>query len=340
MDKTKLNLQIFGGEGGDGGSAGASAPVGESTTGDNTVDAEQQRLLELGVPKDKIRKRAKKPNTATVMETSKPAVSNEQAEKADEQDATAETTTPTTSKKMTWEEIMEDPEYNKQMQSVVQSRLKSAKEAESILAKLAPSLEILARKHGLDTENIDYEALSKAIEEDSDFYENKAMEMGVSVDTAKRLDRQERDNERQARENARIVEEEKIRKHIDSLEEQAKEMKKTFPNFNLMEELKNPAFARMTAPDINISIADAYHAVHRKEIQMASMQIAAEKTAEQLSNTIQSGLRRPQEAGTSSQAPVVSSFDYRNASKEQRAAIKRKILEAAARGEKLYPGQI
>jgi hypothetical protein len=35
----------------------------------------------------------------------------------------------------------------------------------------------------------------------------------------------------------------------------------------------------------------------------------------------------------------VSTFDYRNASREQREALKQRIRQAAARGEKLYPGQ-
>ena len=46
-----LNLQLFGGEG-EGGGEGAA------TGADGAVDAGQQRLLELGVPADKIRKRA------------------------------------------------------------------------------------------------------------------------------------------------------------------------------------------------------------------------------------------------------------------------------------------
>jgi hypothetical protein len=69
------------------------------------------------------------------------------------------------------------------------------------------------------------------------------------------------------------------------------------------------------------------------------MKVAAQKTAEKISNAIQAGSRRPDEAGTSSQAPSVSTFDYRNASREQREALKKRIRDAAARGEKLYPGQ-
>jgi hypothetical protein len=95
----------------------------------------------------------------------------------------------------------------------------------------------------------------------------------------------------------------------------------------------------MTSPNIGISVEDAYYAIHRNEIQTAAMQVTAQKTAEKISNAIASGSRRPDESGAGSQAPSVSTFDYRNASREQREALKKRINEAAARGEKLYPGQ-
>ena len=64
----------------------------------------------------------------------------------------------------------------------------------------------------------------------------------------------------------------------------------------------------------------------------------AQKTAQKISNAIQAGTRRPDENGTSGQAASVTTFNYRNASIEQRNALKKRIREAAARGEKLYPG--
>ena len=329
----KLNLQLFAGEGaGDGGGEGA-------TSGESSVDAGQQRLLELGVPADKIRKRAQKP----AVKLPEGAVKTAQEQQVQEQAATAnnptEETQTNTPARMSWEEIMADPEYNKQMQATVQSRLKSAKAAEETLAKVAPSLEVLARKHGLDPTNIDYDALNQAINNDDDFYEERAVEMGVSVETAKRIDQQERDTARQQREEARTLEQQKIQQHIQKLEQQGEALKKTFPNFDLRTELQNPAFARMTSPNVGISVEDAYYAIHRNEIQTAAMQVTAQKTAQKISNAIQAGGRRPVENGTTGQAASVTTFDYSKASKEQRDALKKQIREAAARGEKLYPGR-
>lgn len=331
-----LNLQLFAGEGaGDGGGEGA-------TTGESAVDAGQQRLLELGVPAEKLRKRANK----TASKVTEKAVANtatqvqeESTEQAAAADTHTEEQTSDAPTRMSWDEIMADPEYNKQMQAVVQSRLKSAKASEEKLSKLTPALEVLARKYNLDAEDMDVDALAKAINEDSEYYEEKALEMGVPLETAMKIDQQERDTARQKREEARTLEEQKIQNHFQELQRQGEEMKKVFPSFDLRKELDNPVFVRMTSPNGGVSVEDAYYAIHRKEIQAASMQVTAQQTAQKLSNAIQAGQRRPDENGTSGQAASVTTFDYRNASREQREALKRQIREAAARGQKLYPGQ-
>ena len=329
-----LNLQLFAGEGaGDGGGEGAA-------TGESAVDAGQQRLRELGVPEDKLRKRAQRSAPklpAGAVRTAPQA----QEQQTNEQAAAAENPTEENTDKsarMSWDDIMADPEYNKQMQAVVQSRLRNAKGAEEALGKLTPALEVLARQHGLDPANIDYDALAKKISDDDSFYEDKALEMGVSVETAKKFDQEERDTARQKRQEEQTIEQQKFQQHIMRLEQQGEAMKKVFPNFDLLKELQNPAFARMTSPNVGISVEDAYYAIHRNEIQTASMQVAAQKTAQKISNSIQAGSRRPQENGTSGQAPSVTTFDYRNASPEQRNALKAFIRSEAAQGRKVYPG--
>ena len=321
-----LNLQLFAGEG-DGGEGAA--------TGENSADPGHQRLLELGVPADKIRKnRAYKLNP--------PPARQQEPEKQPEQAAAAENPTEEkqtgTPARMSWDEIMADPEYNKQMQATVQSRLRSAKGAEDALGKLTPALELLARKHGLNPAEMDYDALAKAISDDESYYEDKALEMGVSVETAMQIDKQERDTARQQRQEAQNLEQQKIQQHFQKLQQQGEEMKKVFPNFDLRQELQNPVFVRLTSPNVGISVEDAYYAIHRKELQAASMQVTAQKTAQKISNDIQAGRRRPAENGINGQAPSVTNFDYRAASKAERQALKDHIRSEAAQGRKVYPG--
>ena len=336
-----LNLQLFAGEGSGGEGGGEGATTGDTSAVDAGQQSEQ-RLLELGVPQEVLNRREKKRSKRTSTDTAarSTAPQKEPAQDA-QQTATATTTEESTANtsRMSWDEIMADPEYNKQMQNVVQSRLRTAKAAEDNLSKITPALELLARKHNIDVENMDYEALAKAISDDNQYYEDKALAMGVSLEDAKRMDQEERNTARRQREEQQTIEQQRFQQHIERLQREGEELKKTFPTFDLRTELQNPAFARMTAPNVGISVQDAYFAVHRNEIQAAAMQVTAQKAAQKISNSIQAGQRRPDENGTSGQAPSVTTFDYRNASKEQRDSLKKRIFEAQAQGKKLYPGQ-
>ena len=329
MNKHKwLDLQLF--AEGEGGGEGA-------TTGVEAVDPGQQRLLELGVPADKIRKRASEAVAKMSKGTAKPEQAQEQ--KPTEQVAAAEPTEeqkPDAPGRMSWDDIMKDPEYNKQMQAVVQSRLRSAKGAEEALQKMTPAFEVLARKHGLDPNNIDYEALAKKIDDDEQYYEDKALEMGVSIDEARKLDQKQRNEIRQQRQEAMKLEQKKFQDHIMNLEGQAEEMKKVFPKFDLRTELRNPTFAKLVS--FGVSVEDAHYATHRKELQTAAMQATAQATRQQISNAIQANGRRPQENGTSGQAPSVTHFDYSKASPEQRKQFKAFLESERAAGRKVYPG--
>lgn len=341
-----LDLQLFGGEGAGAGAPGASGAGegGQATTGENATAAAEQRLRELGVPEDKAKRRASTVASKMPKQTAQPAA-EQKTEETEVVSAPTEDNTPTEdtkgqSSRMSWDEIMKDPEYNKQMQAVVQSRLKSAKGAEEALGKMAPAIEVMARKYGLDPNNMDYDALAKAINDDDAYYEDKALEMGVSVETAKKVDQMERDTERQKAMEQRTLQEQMLQQHYSSLVRQGEAMKKVFPNFDLHKELENPVFARMTAPGKGLmSVEDAYKAVHHDELQLAGMQVTAQKTAEKISNAIASGSRRPDESGASSQAPSVSTFDYAKASRDQREAFKKDLRARLARGEKVYPGQ-
>ena len=183
------------------------------------------------------------------------------------------------------------------------------------LETLSPMLKHLAKEKGLDPENIDHTALVNAV---TGVYANKALELGVSEDTARMLDQQQRNLDQQ-----------KMQNHILKLEQQGNVFKAIVPNFDLRTEMQNPIFARLTSPSVGLSVEDAFYAVHRKEMQQQSMQVAAQQAQQMISNAIQSGTNRPDESGTASQAPSVSRFDYKNATPAQRKALKDEIRRAA-----------
>lgn len=333
--KDRRWLQLFA-DGGDG--AGSSSAEG-ANTGDGSADAGQSyesKLEALGVPKEKIRNRSNKEGETSSTQTkpkSEPQAETAQEDARRQDDAAKETDT--VPKRMTWDEIMADPEYNQQMQETVKNRLRQSKQAEDTLEKLKPALDLLSSRYKVDPSNV--ESLAAAIVDDSAYYEDKALEMGVDTETAKRIDQIERENERMKREREMTIEQQKVQAHIAKLGLQAEALKAQFPSFDLRTEMQNPVFVRLTAPDSALSLEDAYFAVHRKEIQAASMQVAAQKALEKASSSVQSGQKRPIENGASLQAASVTTFDYSKASKEQREELKNKIRLAAARGEKIYP---
>lgn len=330
-------LQLFAGEGAGGSGAASGGEGASAASGENTADAGQQRLRELGVPEDKIRKnRAYRAPAAQTQ--AKPA---EAEGKGKEQAAAAEESAPAEGKapRMTWDEIMKDPEYNKSMQGLIQSRLRQSKGAQEAMEKMGPALEMLMKKHGMDPQKPDYEGLAKKIMDDDSLYEDKAFELDVPNQVAKTIVQQEMELNRRKLQDQRNQEAQMAQQHIQLLEQQAQALKAQYPGFDLRTELQNPVFKRMTAPGSGLSVEDAYYAVHRKDIQQAQAQVIASQTAQAVSNAVRSNSRRPDESGTSGQASSVSTFNYKNATKAERDALKAQIRAAAARGEKIYPGR-
>ena len=279
-------LQLFAGEG----TPGESGATAAGETGGNCADAgHQQRLRELGVPEDRIRKHRIKQQTPLP----DGAVRAQDAPEAPRQE-----------KRMTWEQIMQDPEYNARMQGIIRSRVKEEGKHRAAMETLEPALKHLAKQHGLDPEQLDHAALTRAI-----------------TGQPEQASRQEQ-----------------LRDHFRKLQHQEQAMREVIPGFDLRQELSNPLFARLTSPGVGMSVEDAFYAVHRKAMQEKSMQAAAQQASRMISNAIASGSRRPEEAGAAAQAASVSRFDYRNATPEQRKSLKAAIYRAAAEGRKLYPG--
>ena len=238
---------------------------------------------------------------------------------------------------MTWEEIMEDPEYNGRMQQVVRDRLRESRGAQDNLRALEPALELLADRYHLDAGNLDAAALAKAITEDSSFYEQRAEELGVSPDMARRMDQMERFERRQREMQEDMARQQAQMEHFRGLVQQEAAMRELVPDFDLRRELENPTFARLTAPGVGISVQDAYFAVHRQEVQEKAQRQAAQETAQKLAASIQANQNRPRENGTSAQAQSAGQVDYRSMPRQQREELKNRIRMAAARGEKVYP---
>ncbi len=132
-------------------------------------------------------------------------------------------------------------------------------------------------------------------------------------------------NARMKGEQAKLQREEALRQHYARLNKQGEELKRTFPDFDLMREMQNPAFVRMTAPGTGVSVKDAFYALHGEDIQRESMQYAAVQAGRRIAASVQAGASRPLENGAQAAAPVTLGIDIRSMNKKQREEYRRRI---------------
>ena len=103
------------------------------------------------------------------------------------------------------------------------------------------------------------------------------------------------------------------------------------PGFSLSEALADPAFLRLTAPGTGVGAEDAWCALHADQLRRQ----AARQDREALARAVSAGRLRPREGGGS--GAVLFTGDPRQMSRDQRARIRQRVIEASARGEKVYP---
>lgn len=218
-------------------------------------------------------------------------------------------------------------QYNKRTQDTIQKRLKGTKETVDRYNELAPTLDMLARKYGVDATDI--KALNHAIEEDDSYYEEEALEKGITVEQLKSIRKMERENA----DLKRQMQEERTRENADRLYRswmnQADQIKGVYPTFNLEAEMQNPRFTDLLRNGIDLRTA--YEVLHKDEIIPAAMQFTAQNVQQKLTNKIIANGARPTENGISSQSSVVVKSDVSQLSKADRQEIARRV----ARGEKI-----
>ena len=180
---------------------------------------------------------------------------------------------------------------------IVKERLKNSKQAESQLQALSPAIERLAQKYGVDP--TDQNALTQAILNDNDHYEQEALEKGLPVETVKELDRMKREADALRVQQVQRARDERIQGRFNELAAELPAMKELYPSFDMAQELGNPKFAYLVDPDgpVKFSLKEAYQAVHGEEILAAGMQYADQKGAQKVARSIQANARRPSENG-------------------------------------------
>ncbi len=302
-----LNLQLFAeGAGGDGGT-GSEGAKGETATAamSQTKGAKTNPLADVqyGV----------QPTETTAKETT-PA-----AEVVQTEDRNAK-----------FEELIKGEYkdlYDARVQDTVQKRLKGSKETVDKYNALTPTLEMLAKKYGVDASDIN--ALNKAIEEDDSYYEEEALEKGITVEQLKEIRKMERENADLKRQMEEQTRKDRAAQQYSAWMKQAEEAKRTYPSLDLNTEAKNPQFLRLL--NAGVDVGSAYAVVHKDEIIPAAMQYTAKTVEQKIANKIIANGARPVENGNSSQSAVSTKSDVSQLTKADRAEINRRV----ARGEKI-----
>ena len=217
--------------------------------------------------------------------------------------------------------------YDARVQNTVQQRLKGQKETVDKFNALTPTLELLAKKYGVDAGDID--ALGKAIEEDDSYYEQEALDKGMTVKQLKEIKKMERENADLKAQMEEAQRQENGKKLYAAWMQQADEAKKVYPSFDLQAEMNNPDFVKLLRS--NIDVRTAYEVTHKDEIIAGAMQFTAKTVESKIANKIASNGARPSENGMYSQSAAVVKSDVSQLSKADRAEIIRRVQ----RGEKI-----
>ena len=311
-----INLQLFA----EGGGAAAGTGAGDGGTG---AEGTQGVTAAAAMPQ---RKGAKSNPLADVVYGKQPAAAEEAVPAAEGQTETVAQP----DRNAEFEKLIKGEYkdlYDAKMQDTIQRRLKGSKETVDKFNALTPTLEMLAQKYGVDAGDI--EALNKAIQEDDSYYEQEALEKGVTVQQLKEIRRMERENaalrqqmqEQESRDNANRL--------YAQWMQQEQETKAVYPSFSLETEMQNPKFVDLLRS--NVDVRTAYEVLHKDDIIRGAMQFTAQTMEQKIANKIRANGARPTEGGMGSQSAAVVKSDVSQLSKADLHEIQRRV----ARGEKI-----
>lgn len=210
--------------------------------------------------------------------------------------------------------------YDARVQDTIQKRLKASQETVDKYNALTPTLEMLAKRYGVDPS--DEKGLIKAIYEDDSYYENEAMEKGVSVDQLKAMRKMERENAELKRKMQEAQVKENAERIMADWMRQAEGLKSIYPGFDLDAELRNPKFIDLLKS--HIDVRTAFEVIHKDDIIGGAMKYAVTETEKKITNKIRSGYR-PTENGVHGQAAPIVKSSVSQLSKDDRREIARRV---------------
>lgn len=224
-------------------------------------------------------------------------------------------------------------EYRAEAEEMMQQAVALAAKNLEASPEMRGLLEAIGEKYGTDATDI--AALTEAVRngqvKDDAYFERLAMEKGISVKTAREMDKLETQNKRLTAQQAaaqQMQREAEQRARIAAIHEQwnreAAALKERYPDFDQAEVLANPEVEKMMRA--GCSMEAAYRAAYFDRI----MAQQTEATARQVENGVTERIRqrgaRPGENGTRPGGAVQTHIDVNNMSRKDREALEKRVL--------------
>ena len=226
--------------------------------------------------------------------------------------------------------------YDEKVQGHIKERFKASKQAEARMQKtidgMQPVMQMLAEKYHADPGDV--EAISKAIQEDSSYYEDEAAERGMSVEQLKEFKRISRENA--ALRAAEEQRQEKAGQQEAMLrwQQQSETVAQKYPGVQgLEEEANDPVtgerFLQLLSSGIDVE--NAYKVVHMDDLISGALEYGVNKARQDTVQTIKARGMRPSENGASGTGAAVQHKDVASLTKDERA----QLMKRALRGEQI-----
>lgn len=345
MVSGKMNLQYFaeGGDGGAGAAEGGAAEAAPPAVQAPALRPAQERLARRsGALKGKAAGGEKLPQPPAGGSPLKEGASGSEGDPAEAEKHQEPAKEPKAEKtpeerRRAFGEMVQG-EYSDVFQEMMQRAIDKATENIRQNPQVARLTQALANAYGVDTDDMDglIEAVENGRVKDEKYYEDLAQQRGVSVKTARELDKMESDLKRSNTRNAQLqaMQQEATRQQRVSQiqaqwEAQAAQLKTQYPDFELQEVLANEQVADLMRR--GVSLPDAYRAAYFDHIMQQATAQTAQKVEQGVAARIQQRASRPGENGTRPGGAVTTHVDVASMSRRQLEDLERR----ARRGEKI-----
>ena len=224
-------------------------------------------------------------------------------------------------------------EYKDLADEMMQNAVQIAAQNLEASPEMRGLLEAIAEKYGTDATDLTAltDAIRNGVVKDDAYFEKLAMEKGISVKTAREMDKLETQNKRltaqqqaaqqmqkAAAERARIAQ---IQAQWDA---EAEALKAKYPEFDREEVLANPDVEKMMRA--GCSMEAAYRAAYFDRLMARQTAATAQQTEQGVLNRVQQRASRPAENGTRPGGAVQTHLDVEHMSRKDREALEKRVL--------------